>query len=45
MEQLIAVAKKLRIEQHFGGYIHLKTIPNASSALIEEAGAWADRLS
>lgn len=45
MEQLIAVAKKLRTEQHFGGYIHLKTIPNASQLLIEEAGLWADRIS
>ena len=45
MEQLIAVAKKLRTEQHYGGYIHLKTIPNASQALIDEAGLWADRLS
>ncbi|GAA4457240.1 putative DNA modification/repair radical SAM protein [Novipirellula rosea] len=45
MEQLIAVAKTLRTEQHYGGYIHLKTIPNASQSLIEEAGKWADRLS
>ncbi len=45
MEQLIAVAKKLRTEQHYGGYIHLKTIPNASQSLIDEAGLWADRLS
>ena len=45
MEQLIAVAKKLRTDHHYGGYIHLKTIPNASQSLIEEAGAWADRLS
>ncbi|QDS89042.1 hypothetical protein EC9_32390 [Rosistilla ulvae] len=45
MEQLIAVAKKLRTEQRYGGYIHLKTIPNASQSLIEEAGLWADRLS
>jgi putative DNA modification/repair radical SAM protein len=45
MEQLIAVAKKLRNDEHYGGYIHLKTIPNASSGLIEEAGRWADRLS
>lgn len=45
MEQLIAVAKGLRIDQRFGGYIHLKTIPNASQALIDEAGKWADRLS
>ena len=45
MEQLTLVAKKLRNEHHFGGYIHLKTIPNAAQALIEEAGLWADRLS
>lgn len=45
MEQLISVAKKLRTEQCYGGCIHLKTIPNASQSLIEEAGLWADRLS
>ncbi|PAY21177.1 putative DNA modification/repair radical SAM protein [Rhodopirellula sp. SM50] len=45
MEQLISVAKKLRTDEHYGGYIHLKTIPNASQALIQEAGLWADRLS
>ncbi len=45
MEQLIAVAQQLRTEEHFGGYIHLKTIPNASQTLIEAAGRWADRLS
>ncbi|KAA1262205.1 hypothetical protein LF1_47670 [Rubripirellula obstinata] len=45
MEQLTSVAKKLRTQHHYGGYIHLKTIPNASEALIAEAGRWADRLS
>jgi putative DNA modification/repair radical SAM protein len=45
MEQLVAVARRLRVEEDFGGYIHLKTIPNASPALIREAGRWADRLS
>ncbi len=45
MEQLIAVAKSLRADHRYGGYIHLKTIPNAASGLIEEAGRWADRLS
>jgi len=45
MEQLTLVAKKLREEHQFGGYIHLKTIPNASPELIQEAGLWADRLS
>ena len=45
MEQVIAVARKLRTEHAFRGYIHLKTIPEASPALIEEAGRWADRIS
>ena len=45
MEQLIAVAKSLREVHHFGGYIHLKTIPGCDQRLIEEAGRWADRLS
>jgi putative DNA modification/repair radical SAM protein len=45
MEQLVRVAKKLRTEQGFAGYIHLKTIPEASPDLIEQAGLWADRLS
>ncbi len=45
MEQLIAVARTLRETHQFGGYIHLKTIPNAAPELIREAGRWADRLS
>jgi putative DNA modification/repair radical SAM protein len=45
MERLIRVAKKLRTEENFHGYIHLKTIPGASEELIREAGLWADRLS
>jgi putative DNA modification/repair radical SAM protein len=45
MEQLIAVAKPLRTEHRFNGYIHLKAIPGASKELIHEAGVWADRLS
>ncbi|HYJ05819.1 MAG TPA: putative DNA modification/repair radical SAM protein [Chthoniobacterales bacterium] len=45
MEQVIAVARALRQEHAFRGYIHLKTIPEASPALIEEAGRWADRIS
>ncbi|MDQ6625790.1 MAG: putative DNA modification/repair radical SAM protein, partial [Verrucomicrobiota bacterium] len=45
MEQVIAVARTLRTEHQFRGYIHLKTIPEASPALIEEAGRWADRIS
>jgi putative DNA modification/repair radical SAM protein len=45
MEQLIRVAKTLRRDRGFRGYIHLKTIPEASPWLIEQAGLWADRLS
>ncbi len=45
MEQLIEVARLLREEHGFGGYIHLKAIPGASESLIELAGLYADRLS
>ena len=45
MQQLTLVAKTLRTKHHFGGYIHLKTIPGAAEELITEAGLWADRLS
>ncbi|OPB05345.1 putative DNA modification/repair radical SAM protein [Pseudomonas synxantha] len=45
MEQLVRVAKLLREEHDFRGYIHLKTIPDADPALIAEAGRYADRLS
>jgi putative DNA modification/repair radical SAM protein len=45
MEQVVSVARKLREEHHFRGYIHLKTIPEADDALITEAGKYADRLS
>lgn len=45
MERLVAVAKKLRLEENFNGYIHLKSIPGASDELMLEAGLYADRLS
>jgi putative DNA modification/repair radical SAM protein len=45
MEQLVAVARSLREEHEFRGYIHLKTIPEASDELIAAAGRYADRLS
>ena len=45
MEQLIEVARSLREDHQFRGYIHLKTIPEASADLIQLAGAYADRLS
>ncbi|MDK2762286.1 MAG: putative DNA modification/repair radical SAM protein, partial [Sphingopyxis sp.] len=45
MEQLVEVARILREEHRFGGYIHLKTIAGADPALIALAGLYADRLS
>src|SRR5262249_51220934 len=45
MEQLVLVAKKLREEEGFGGYIHLKAVPGASPEILKEAGKYADRLS
>jgi putative DNA modification/repair radical SAM protein len=45
MEQVVRVARTLRVDHQFRGYIHLKTIPEAASELIEEAGKWADRIS
>ncbi|MDX1462810.1 MAG: putative DNA modification/repair radical SAM protein [Marinirhabdus sp.] len=45
MERLVLVAKKLREEENFNGYIHLKSIPGASDELMREAGLYADRLS
>jgi len=45
MERLVRIAKKLRLEHNFNGYIHLKTIPGASQELLTEAGLYADRMS
>ena len=45
MEELIQVARTLRVDHRFGGYIHLKAVPGASRELMLEAGKWADRLS
>jgi putative DNA modification/repair radical SAM protein len=45
MEQVIGVARCLRTEHGFRGYIHLKTIPDADPLLLAEAGRYADRLS
>jgi predicted DNA-binding helix-hairpin-helix protein len=45
MEELVRVARSLRQDHRFAGYIHLKVIPNAAPELLVEAGRWADRLS
>jgi len=45
MERLVAIARQLRTEHRFNGYIHLKSIPGASRELLSEAGLYADRMS
>jgi putative DNA modification/repair radical SAM protein len=45
MELMIAIAKKLRLEEKFNGYIHMKVIPGASRQLINEIGLYVDRVS
>ena len=45
MEQLIEVARCLREDHGFGGYIHLKAVPGATPELLARAGRYADRLS
>ena len=45
MEQVVEVARCLREDHDFRGYIHLKTIPDADERLIARAGRYADRLS
>lgn len=45
MEQLVEVARILREEHDFRGYIHLKTIPEADAEIIHQAGLHADRVS
>ena len=45
MEQIVRVARSLREEHGFRGYIHLKTIPEADPELVAEAGCYADRVS
>lgn len=45
MERMVKIVKKLRTEEKFNGYIHLKTIPGASEELLYQAGLYADRMS
>ncbi len=45
MEQIAEVARMLREEHGFRGYIHLKAVPGASPELLTRAGRHADRLS
>jgi putative DNA modification/repair radical SAM protein len=45
MDEMVRVAKSLRLDHDFRGYIHLKVIPEASPGLVNEAGLYADRIS
>jgi putative DNA modification/repair radical SAM protein len=45
MEQLAEIGRRLREDERFFGYIHLKAVPGASEELIDKAGRHADRLS
>ncbi len=45
MERMLRIVKKLRLEERFNGYIHLKTIPGAGEEMVTEAGLYADRMS
>lgn len=45
MEAMIDVARGLREDHDYRGYLHLKMIPNASPDLVATAGRFADRLS
>src|SRR6478609_6047857 len=45
MEQIVEVARSLRDDHDFRGYIHLKTIPDADPELVRLAGVHADRVS
>ncbi len=45
MELMVKVAKELRLNHNFHGYIHLKAIPGADRGLLQRAGLYADRLS
>lgn len=45
MADMVRIARTLREVENFRGYIHLKTIPDVSPELLDQAGRWADRLS
>ncbi|WP_309646239.1 putative DNA modification/repair radical SAM protein [Phenylobacterium sp.] len=45
MEEMVRVARSLRLDHDFRGYIHLKVIPEASPGLVNQAALYADRVS
>ena len=44
-ELMLRALKKLREEENFWGYVHVKAIPGASPRLTEQLGFYADRMS
>ena len=45
MERMLSAVKLLRLKYGFRGYIHVKTIPGADEATLNEMGWFADRMS
>ncbi|MBY0412534.1 MAG: putative DNA modification/repair radical SAM protein, partial [Bdellovibrionales bacterium] len=45
MEEMVEIARRLRVDHKFGGYIHLKAVAGCSQTLLDKAGLYADRLS
>ncbi|MEZ4238331.1 MAG: putative DNA modification/repair radical SAM protein [Myxococcota bacterium] len=45
MGLLVEVGRKLREDERYGGYLHLKAVPGASPELLAAAARHADRLS
>jgi putative DNA modification/repair radical SAM protein len=45
MEDMVEVARKLRMEHEYKGYIHLKILPGTSYDLLKRAMTLADRVS
>lgn len=45
MEEMVEIARQLRVEHKFGGYIHLKAVAGCDASWVHKAGLYADRLS
>ncbi len=45
MEKMLATVERLRLREHYTGYLHLKLIPGAAFEYVERAVQLADRVS
>lgn len=45
MTEMTEIARRLRVDHKFGGYIHLKAVAGCSQELLDKAGLYADRMS